>query len=56
MLIAFPCTSCTDFEEDGQNTALADTATVASEALNSQPATNNSLHVEQDRCKGMFYK
>ncbi|XP_015284207.1 PREDICTED: fibulin-2 [Gekko japonicus] len=40
-----------DFEEDGQNTALADTATVASEASNIQPVTNNSLHVEQDKCK-----
>ncbi|XP_077181713.1 fibulin-2 isoform X2 [Paroedura picta] len=39
------------FEEDGQNPTLADTATVASEASNIQPGTNNSLHAEQEKCK-----
>ncbi|XP_007421864.2 fibulin-2 [Python bivittatus] len=40
-----------DFEEDGQNTALGEKATLAPEALNIQPATNNTLQVEQDKCK-----
>uniref|UniRef100_A0ACB8EHU0 Fibulin-2 n=1 Tax=Sphaerodactylus townsendi TaxID=933632 RepID=A0ACB8EHU0_9SAUR len=40
-----------DFEKDEQNAALADTVTVASEALNIQPVTVNSLLVEQDKCK-----
>lgn len=56
MLIAFPSTMCIDFEENGQNAALENTATVASEALNIQPVTNNSLHVEQDKCKGMLVR
>ncbi|XP_034293623.1 fibulin-2 [Pantherophis guttatus] len=40
-----------DFEDDAQNTALEEKATPAPEALNIQPATNNTLQVEQDKCK-----
>ncbi|KAJ6668417.1 hypothetical protein lerEdw1_015794 [Lerista edwardsae] len=40
-----------DFEEDGENTALGDKATLAPEALTIQPVTVNTLHVEQDKCK-----
>lgn len=45
-----------DFEEDGENTALGDKATLAPEALTIQPVTVNTLHIEQDKCKGRFHR
>lgn len=44
----------TDFEEDGQNIALGDATTHAPETLTIQPVTVNTLHVEEDKCKGML--